>query len=259
MSDPESGHENVAPYYDLHAPGNVPEMLDFFDFAARKHARREVRRVLELGVGTGRFAIPLANAGYAVTGTDGSPRMLEICRRKAEAEGVGIELRREWFQELKDVEAFDAVCAIFTAVGFLKDEAEIRACLRACLAATRPGGFVLIDVPNSLQGLVEPWAGCRPQTFVEEGFTLERFLEMTPYPLAGKVRYRDRGVVTFPDGKKQFYEEDFFLHLFSLPMLRLLLEPLAFRSMTCYCDWTDREPELPPHERLIVVLEKGDS
>jgi SAM-dependent methyltransferase len=46
-------------------------------------AKRAGRRVLEVGVGTGRVAIPLAQTGCAVTGIDTSEEMLAIAREKA--------------------------------------------------------------------------------------------------------------------------------------------------------------------------------
>ena len=44
--------------------------------------------VLELGVGTGRVAIPIAQAGVNVVGLDHSPRMLEVAKRKAKTAGL---------------------------------------------------------------------------------------------------------------------------------------------------------------------------
>lgn len=52
-------------------------------------AERTGKRVLEIGVGTGRVAIPLAQAGCAVTGIDASEEMLAIGRAKADLSGVG--------------------------------------------------------------------------------------------------------------------------------------------------------------------------
>ena len=52
------------------------------------YAQRTGSPLLELGCGTGRLLIPLAEAGYRVTGVDLSPEMLRIARAKAEAAGV---------------------------------------------------------------------------------------------------------------------------------------------------------------------------
>lgn len=48
--------------------------------------------VLDVGCGTGRHAVRLAAAGARVTALDFSPRMLEIARAKAGAEGVRFHL-----------------------------------------------------------------------------------------------------------------------------------------------------------------------
>ena len=44
--------------------------------------------VVELGIGTGRIAIPIAQKGVQVIGVDSSREMLAACRRRAEDEGV---------------------------------------------------------------------------------------------------------------------------------------------------------------------------
>src|ERR671933_866117 len=44
--------------------------------------------VVELGVGTGRIAIPIAAAGIDVIGVDSSAGMLAVCRERAELAGV---------------------------------------------------------------------------------------------------------------------------------------------------------------------------
>src|SRR2546422_852191 len=66
-----------------------------------EQARRYGGPVLELGCGTGRLAIPLAQAGGAVTGIDRAPSMLSEARRKAEAAGVSVA----WHEA--DMRAFD--------------------------------------------------------------------------------------------------------------------------------------------------------
>ena len=70
--------EFVARFYD-YVPGYTNRAdLDFY----LKLARQAQGRILELGCGTGRLLIPLAEAGVEVTGLDLSNYMLERCREK---------------------------------------------------------------------------------------------------------------------------------------------------------------------------------
>src|SRR6058998_2747183 len=57
--------------------------------------------LVELAVGNGRVAIPVAQAtGRRVIGIDLSPAMLEQARRRAEAAGVDLDLRQGDMREL---------------------------------------------------------------------------------------------------------------------------------------------------------------
>ena len=47
---------------------------------------------MELGVGTGRIAIPTALAGAHVIGVDSSPGMLEVCAQRAREAGIAERL-----------------------------------------------------------------------------------------------------------------------------------------------------------------------
>ena len=50
--------------------------------------------VADLGCGPGAHSLELARRGYEVTGLDGSPRMVEVARTRAERDGVDADLRR---------------------------------------------------------------------------------------------------------------------------------------------------------------------
>ncbi len=64
-------------YYDYYSTG-TPGDLDFYVEEARKAGSP----VLELGCGTGRILLPVAQAGIEVTGVDLSPAMLAVARKK---------------------------------------------------------------------------------------------------------------------------------------------------------------------------------
>ena len=63
--------ERLAALYDLDAPHGPSAAIDWF----RAIARRTGGPILELGCGTGRVAIPLAQDGHDVVGLDRSPAM----------------------------------------------------------------------------------------------------------------------------------------------------------------------------------------
>ncbi len=79
---PADPYAALADLYDL-AYGDFDDDIDFYE----NLARAADGAVLELGVGTGRVAIPLARSGYSVVGLDESPSMLAVARAKLAAAG----------------------------------------------------------------------------------------------------------------------------------------------------------------------------
>jgi len=65
-------------------------------FARQAIARLDLRsgeRVLDVAAGTGGAALAMADTGAVVTAIDGSPSMIEMIRRRADAAHVGIKAR----------------------------------------------------------------------------------------------------------------------------------------------------------------------
>ena len=85
-----SPYDAIAELYDPWSR-SVVEDVPFYVAEARKAAGP----VVELGVGTGRIAIPIAHEVIHVIGIDSSRAMLDACRERAEDAGVSdrIELR----------------------------------------------------------------------------------------------------------------------------------------------------------------------
>ncbi|HWM09268.1 MAG TPA: class I SAM-dependent methyltransferase [Solirubrobacteraceae bacterium] len=105
-------------------------------------------RVLDLGCGYGRIAVPLARAGCRVTGLDASEPMLELARERADAEGVELELVHTDMRELGAIEEFDAVVSVGTALGYVEARHGDAAAIAAAARALVPGGRLLIDTEN---------------------------------------------------------------------------------------------------------------
>ncbi|GGM42568.1 class I SAM-dependent methyltransferase [Dactylosporangium sucinum] len=99
--------------------------------------------VLELGVGTGRLALPLSAGGFRVVGVDASPAMLDRLRAKPGAERV--EARLGDMCEPPVDEAFGCVLIAFSTLFLLPDQAAQRRCLRAAAARLAPGGALIVE------------------------------------------------------------------------------------------------------------------
>ncbi len=104
--------------------------------------------VVELGVGTGRIAIPVAAEGIEVIGVDSSPGMLEVCRRRAELAGVAglIDLRVGDLREPPVPERVRLVTVPFRSLLHLLDDEERLRALAAAHELLLPGGRLVFDV-----------------------------------------------------------------------------------------------------------------
>jgi len=113
-----------------------------------EEARRAGGPVVELGVGTGRIAVPTARAGVSVIGVDDSQEMLAVCRERAAAAGVErlLDLRLGDLSAPPVTERVRLVTCPFRAYLHLHDEHQRLCALRAAHALLAPRGRLIFDV-----------------------------------------------------------------------------------------------------------------
>lgn len=138
MSDPAFyGTTWASIYDDVHAhldPTAAVEMLA--QLAGRGNA-------LELGIGTGRVAIPLAARGIAVHGIEASQAMLD--RMRAKPGGADIPVTLGDFTDVALNAEYALVYIVFsTLYGLLTQEAQV-ACVRSAAARLAPGGVFVVE------------------------------------------------------------------------------------------------------------------
>jgi SAM-dependent methyltransferase len=107
-----------------------------------------VTRILDVGAGTGRLALPLSTLGYTVVATDPCAEMLAVLRNKAEQKGLKIETVCCRMQDELKSPPFDLVLCVFTVLLYLLDESALNASFEGAAAALRPGGRLLFDIPS---------------------------------------------------------------------------------------------------------------
>ncbi len=104
--------------------------------------------MVELGVGTGRIAVPTALAGVRVIGVDSSTGMLECCRTRADSAGVGslVDLRYGDYSKPPVSERVRLVTCPFRAYLHLHTDVDRLTALRAAYELLLPGGRLVFDV-----------------------------------------------------------------------------------------------------------------
>jgi SAM-dependent methyltransferase len=131
-----SVYEGFAPIYDAwsaHMTEDVPFYVEL--------ARESEGRLVELAVGNGRVAIPVAReTGRAVLGIDSSPAMLAQARERADAEGVELDLRGADMRDFELDEPAGLVYCPFRSLGHLPTWADRRRVFERVHASLRPGG-----------------------------------------------------------------------------------------------------------------------
>jgi hypothetical protein len=101
--------------------------------------------VLELGIGSGRLALPLVARGVEVHGIDASPSMLERLRAKPAGAAVHATVGDMGELQLADPPAFAVVFVAFNTFFNLDSEAAQRRCLARVRALLAPAGHFVLE------------------------------------------------------------------------------------------------------------------
>ncbi len=246
----------IARFYDYEYgdfDADIPMYLGF--------AERVGSPILEMACGTGRVLIPLAEAGFQVTGVDASQAMLEIARRKVAR--AGVEQRVSLVQaDMRDFsldgEYHMAFCAInsFMHLESLDDQL---AALRCWHRHLRPGGLLILDLfpPNPdelghedgrviVQGVWE-----EPETGVTIVKQYTREVDLAEQTIQVHFFFDER----MPDGVVRRTIVPFTMRYLGRFEVELLLDKAGYTVEAIYGSW-DLDPFTSESERMIFVARR---
>jgi len=144
-------------YYDLDKPTAPEDALECY----LQYAKGANGPILEPMCGTGRFLIPLLKHGYAVTGFDYSPNMLDVCRRKCKERGLIASLTEDSFETFSSKESYGLIfipCGSFCLLTTPKQAAQA---LKVISDRLKPGGKLVFEI-ETLKAIGDPqgvWKG----------------------------------------------------------------------------------------------------
>ncbi len=140
MSDYDTGTygQRWAPFYD-----SIYEEIDHATVSFLRALAGTPPRALELAIGSGRVALPLQEAGVAVTGIDISDEMVALLRAKPGADRIQVVMGD--FADVAVEEQFPLVYLPFNTLFALLDQARQVECFRNVARALEPGGRFVLD------------------------------------------------------------------------------------------------------------------
>ena len=110
----------------------------------------DVKRVLDLGCGTGGHSLILAERGYDLVGVDMSKEMLSIAKSKVRGKNLSIRFVNADIVELHMREKFDAVISMFAVMSYQTTNAAIAGVCKTAREHLIPGGLFIFDCWNGV-------------------------------------------------------------------------------------------------------------
>jgi len=144
-------YETIADEYDERIPG-VGVIDEIFMDSEIDFVLSKVRpddQLLDMGCGTGRFTVPLAERAAAVSGLDLSPMMLATARKKLADRGLAAGLREGDMAALPFPDAsFDVVVCMLALMHIPR--ADRQQVFHEVARVLKPGGRLVLGVKNSV-------------------------------------------------------------------------------------------------------------
>ena len=245
--------ERSAEFLDLvYAEYTNPEHTKAeIDFIVSKIQPRS--RVLDIGCGTGRHAIPLARQGFEVVGLDNTRAMLHELHEKLDHEGVKVDLR---YADILACEVFDrdfdaAICFWNSFDQIASDVEKGRRFFENVGRSLRDGGKLILEISNPSS--FDPSAFVHRSTAEREGHTIETTYRLGSYDPARKTSVGNERIVVKKGGQTlRRTSSDFLLRWWGREEVANLARACGFARVEVYGD--DYAPFEETSETLLFVV-----
>ena len=195
--------------------------------------------LLDVPCGFGRHSIPLAGAGYRVTGVDRSGTLLGEARRR----GSGPEFVQADYRQLPFADdSFDGALNLFTSLGYLGDEEDVKV-LAEIRRVLRPGAKLVIETHHR-DRLVKDFHDNDWRLMGEGRVLLE---QRTFDPVAGVAQTTQ----TLVESSGQRESRTWTVRVYTATELVAMAERAGFVDVKCWGGWAF-EP-FTPASRLVIV------
>jgi len=134
-----------ARYYNLlYADKDYGAEVEYVEAVLRGHTTLPLRRIIDIGSGTGNHDIPLARKGYAVDGIDRSAEMVNVASGRVE-QGLTATFHEGDAGSFAVEPGADAAISLFHVMSYLTATDALLAAFRNAHRHLAPGGLFFFD------------------------------------------------------------------------------------------------------------------
>ncbi|MDK8180248.1 class I SAM-dependent methyltransferase [Paenibacillus sp. UMB4589-SE434] len=209
-------------------------------------------RILEAAVGSGRFIIPLLEAGYIVDGIDYSPEMLVSCRTRCEERGFKPNLYECKLQKFSLPFTYEAIIIPTGSFCLLEKREDSLAALKCFYNHLVPGGRLIVDLQ-----LPNDW---KPGEITTSTFALPNGDGITMENKSIEMDWLNQFTVSYIKYEKwrqgqliQTELQRFAIRWYGIEEFKLVLEHIGFSDITCSADYVYGKQ--PSHADQIITFE----
>ena len=207
-------------------------------------------RILDVGCGPGRIAIPLAKRGYRLTGLDFSGDLLKSAGQKA----TRADLEIEWIQgDMRRIgvrNRFDAAISIFTSFGYFADQEGDLQTLLSVRQALKKNGKLVLDLENPAQvlKLIKAQAGQPDLSLLDKrGGQVESLTEYDELTRRVTINLKLK-----PGSELETRHIQASHHLYNLPEITELMEKAGLQVRAVFGDF-DLNQFSRNSERMVIL------
>jgi len=238
-------------YYDLDKPLAPKEALHFY----MHYVQRAKGPILEPMCGTGRFLIPMLEAGFEIDGFDASSHMLNALKAKCIKKNITANV---WQGLLQDIDIKKQYALIFIpsgSFGLIINTEQIKLSLQKIFQQLRPGGIFIFEIEreSSTSEQFGLWHGSM-QMRQDSKMIVASFLPLAPVDsirtIIGRYDLVDKSILL----KTEF--EYYQIKHYTKDEMKLLLQEAGFKSVKTLKPYNLHERPSKDDESIIFECTK---
>jgi len=248
--------KDMAFWYDKLYAGSedIGSELNFLRKIFKKY---KIKKILDVGCGTGRHTIELKKLGYSVEGIDLSKPLIEYAREKAKKQRLKMNFYVRDMRNFNLDRKYDAVIILFSTFLYMASNKDAISALQQVNKHLKRGGIVLIDVFYGYNRLVRGFKKRIVNTVKKDNLKLvvEEINDLDEF---NNLFYNTVKYKRYIDGKELpvIKTKKLPLRIICPNDLELLLKCTGFKVVKFFGEYNFKKLSETNKKRLIVLAKK---